>query len=745
MSNATDSKGASVLGSVPESWHAQQTPDAAVDYDAQAKRLIFGNGIVSREFSIDGGLRTVSYLYAPSGKNLVSNHPTALSDECTLVLDDARCAIGTTDSAGFCFAGYDTVPEGEGTVLRIRLENDRTIVRGDLLLTLHYALFPGKPYLLKWLTLENRGGSPVHVKAVAPEVLTMPQPAGVLRFVEPTFLHRPARFHSPNSSVRFRYYEKRYVSNSATPLFFLDRHSQVLSTGLAMINDYANVVDGGMGEICPAEGGGIIESHGNGKPPVVSSYYGVGPDTDLAPGASFTSFRTYECFFTGSLADGSLAFCDMILDLFPWTRESYLTFLLHGHADATGCRRTMDLAADLGFEFWKGSVGTFIGKQDGLFALNSRVFPGGASEARELVRYGHAKGLRVSAYVGLMWALWSAGESTLFRQEDWYLRLADGTRFMNDERPTGVCMASGWGAYVHERCSELVRELELDALETDGPYDGFLCHAPNHCHRSPAESQYLQWEAQRRFFNEFRDRGTIIVAPQGINAIMQGNSGTCCGAEGWQIQDGNMEQMYDAWDQIVTVRQDLWYSSLILPPTCLWHSQSVWRSLQGLPPQALEHWLATNLGYGITGNFAFGVGATTEGAAEDTALLRKWLAWFKRYRSILTSNIVHLRYPDGMGIDAIMHINRHSNPPGFLLAFNPTGYQLRQSVIIPAKYVAGKQGVRLVGDAGTMELDTRREGASPGIVEGHLQPGPAIVVDLELGPREIAWYEIRPR
>lgn len=720
---------------------ASSLSGVTAEYDAKAKRLIFGNGIVSREFSTDSGFRTVGYVYTPSGKNLVSSGPDELSKECRLVLGDTRCDIGMTGGGGFRYTGYDTVPEGEGTVLRVRLENDKSSVRGDLVLTLHYALFPGKPYLLKWFALDNRGESPVHVKAAVPEVLTMPQPAGVLRFVEPTFLHRPARFHSPNSSVRFRYYEKRYVSNSATPLFFLDRHSQSLSTGFAMINDYANVVDGGLGEICPAEGGGIIESHGNGKPPMVSSYYGVGPDTVLAPGASFVSFRTYECFFTGSLADGSLAFCDMILDLFPWTRKSYLTFLLHGHADAAGCRRTMDLAAELGFEFWKGGFGTFVGKQDGLFQLNSKVFPGGAPEARELLRYGHARGLKVSAYVGLMWAMWNIGESALLQEKDWYLRLADGTKFMNDERPTGACMASGWGAYVHERCLELVQELELDALETDGPYDGFLCYAQNHLHRSPAESQYLQWETQRRFFNEFRDKGIIIVAPQGINAIMQGNSGTCCGAEGWQIQDGNMEQMYDAWDQIITVRQDLWYTSQILPPTCLWHSQSVWRSLQGLPPQALEHWLATNLGYGVTGNFAFGAGATME----DTAPLQKWLAWFKRYRSILTSNIVHLRYPDGMSIDAIMHVNRRSNPPGFLLAFNPTGYKLRQSLIIPAKYVAGEQGVRLVGDAGAIELDTRREGVSPGILEGNLQPGPAIVLELELDPREIAWYEVWPR
>ena len=39
------------------------------------------------------------------------------------------------------------------------------------------------------------------------------------------------------------------------------------------------------------------------------------------------------------------------------------------------------------------------------------------------------------------------------------------------------------------------------------------------------------------------------------------------------------------------------------------------------------------------------------------AVVKKWVGFYKRHREILESDIIHLRRPDGRGLDGIMHVN----------------------------------------------------------------------------------------
>ena len=46
-------------------------------------------------------------------------------------------------------------------------------------------------------------------------------------------------------------------------------------------------------------------------------------------------------------------------------------------------------------------------------------------------------------------------------------------------------------------------------------------------------------------------------------------------------------------------------------------------------------------------------------------MVSKWVTWFKQYRKILNSDIVHVRRPDLVGLDAMLHVNSSestSNP-----------------------------------------------------------------------------------
>ncbi len=60
----------------------------------------------------------------------------------------------------------------------------------------------------------------------------------------------------------------------------------------------------------------------------------------------------------------------------------------------------------------------------------------------------------------------------------------------------------------------------------------------------------------------------------------------------------------------------------------------------------------------------------------------------KTYREILTSDIIHIRRPDGQTLDSFMHANAAllAATPGFALVFNPTTAAINASMAFPLYY-----------------------------------------------------------
>ena len=53
-------------------------------------------------------------------------------------------------------------------------------------------------------------------------------------------------------------------------------------------------------------------------------------------------------------------------------------------------------------------------------------------------------------------------------------------------------------------------------------------------------------------------------------------------------------------------------------------------------------------------------------------MVQRVVKWFKKYRAILESDIIHIRRADGRDLDYMMHVNPELKEKGFLLVFNPT-------------------------------------------------------------------------
>ncbi|MBK7599629.1 MAG: hypothetical protein IPJ07_14355 [Acidobacteria bacterium] len=57
---------------------------------------------------------------------------------------------------------------------------------------------------------------------------------------------------------------------------------------------------------------------------------------------------------------------------------------------------------------------------------------------------------------------------------------------------------------------------------------------------------------------------------------------------------------------------------------------------------------------------------------ETKAVVIKWVQWFKKYRDILESDVIHVRRADGRNLDAVLHVNPSLPVKGLAMVFNPT-------------------------------------------------------------------------
>jgi hypothetical protein len=60
--------------------------------------------------------------------------------------------------------------------------------------------------------------------------------------------------------------------------------------------------------------------------------------------------------------------------------------------------------------------------------------------------------------------------------------------------------------------------------------------------------------------------------------------------------------------------------------------------------------------------------------------------WYKKYREILNSDIIHLRRADGRDWDGIMHVNPQLKNKALLMLYNPTNERITRIINLPLYY-----------------------------------------------------------
>ncbi|MCX6928315.1 MAG: hypothetical protein NT154_34670, partial [Verrucomicrobia bacterium] len=105
-------------------------------------------------------------------------------------------------------------------------------------------------------------------------------------------------------------------------------------------------------------------------------------------------------------------------------------------------------------------------------------------------------------------------------------------------------------------------------------------------------------------------------------------------------------------------------------------------------------------------------------------LVKKWVTFYKAHREVLSADIIHLRRPNGLSWDGILHANPEGKEKGLLMLYNPLGSAIEETVRVPVYYTGLRNAVvvrDLDGKTTSLKIDGDYNLALPVIIpaRGH--------------------------
>ncbi|MFZ4779109.1 MAG: hypothetical protein ACOYM3_27415, partial [Terrimicrobiaceae bacterium] len=361
------------------------------------------------------------------------------------------------------------------------------------------------------------------------------------------------------------------------------------------------------------------------------------------------------------------------------------------------------------------------------YELRAEIFPKGWDDVRNLTDYAHGKGLQMSYYT-IYVNTWRGGDwPDVLKRNDWELRWAE------DDKSSrwGVTLdpATGWGSFVNRKIEDSIVRGGFDAWHLDGPYYGDICVAENRGYLPGGPNQPLAWDQQVEFYCRMRARNIHGEAAQGFQAMAHGMSRiTTTG-----YNEGDFGEVA-IWEQIASNRKAAYgFTRLYRPeaavnwiPVMPWSHKADAPSLMPLEEHVEEYdaYLANVYGYGFEG--APFLRVAFDGPM-SRAVVGRWLGFWKAHADFFKEGtLLHVREPDGIHVDAVLHLITGKTPRALLVAYNPAGHE--QSARFDLSLLEG-MGVSLDG------------WIQPG--EGSSQGVDIRQVEARVPARNAVWIELR--
>lgn len=535
-----------------------------------------------------------------------------------------------------------------------------------------YEIYDGAPIISKFIEIRNQGSQAIVVNKFTTELLAMTETAPKVCYGEPFEARRlnaqPGRF-----TANYR----KEPSSVDAPREFIDRFTQ-----LFVVTDYAM---GGTMEAMkdnpavqwtfdhPQYEQTGIRYYGMYKPALLRVAPPLEPTIPIAKGSTWHSFTTYEMLRHGSDNERrGLEECRFWRLMAPWSQENPI--LMHVRdASPEAVRAAIDQCAEVGFEMVIMTFGS------GFNILDQT--PEYLDKMAELNDYAKSKGIALGGYSLLASRGGKASDLTISPKTGKpATNLEDGAFF-----GPSPCIATDWGTWYFSSIREFFKKTGMNVFENDGAYPGDVCTSMEHSgHRGYGDSQYAQWQRISDFYNWCRAEGIYLNVPDW--SFLLGASKTPMGyvETNWSLPRAYQEiierqNIYDGtWQKTPTM-------GFMFVPLTQYHGGGAAATIEPLD-EHLDHYerrLQNLFGAGVQACFR---GPRLYDTPRTKEMVSRWVGFYKKYRGILDSDIVHLRRPDGQDWDGLMHVNPKLSQKGFISIYNPTDKEIRRTITVPLYY-----------------------------------------------------------
>ena len=637
---------------------------AEIRHDRQRNELTLRNGLIARTIRLTPNAATTAFDNMTTGEALLR----AVAPEAEVEINGKTFAIGgLTGQPNLAFLRRDWIEAMKSdpkafqferfeigkTAERMVWKRGRRSTGGDwpaagVSLTLwfvppagelpsvkvavHYELYDGAPLISKWLTIHNTGTQPIRINSFKSEIL---------RTVEAESQVDPSpEWRRPRLTVLTDFaFGGMSVASLHRAVFWMDDPA------------YKTQVNYELKTPC------LLEV----KPP-------LGPDVDIAAGAVFTGIRAFELLHDNDDRERQgLAVRKLYRLMSPWATENPLMLHLTS-TDPKVVYPAIDQAAECGFEMVILSFGSGLNMED--------VSPENIAKFKAFREYANGKGLELGGY-SLLASRRISDEHDVINPKT---GKTGGAIFGNSP-----CLESRWGQEYFAKLKKFISETGFNLLEHDGNYPGDACASTTHPgHRGLSDSQWTQYRRITEFYRWCRAQGIYLNVPD--NYFLAGSNKV-----GMGYRETNWSLPRD--QQHIHARQNLFDGTWLKTPSMGWmfvplvqyHGGGAAATIEPLREHLAdyEQHLANNLGYGAQACYR---GPRLYDSPETKAAVIKWVNWFKKYRDILESDVIHIRRADGRNLDAVLHVKPTLPIKGLAMIYNPGDETLEQEIVLPLYY-----------------------------------------------------------
>ena len=656
------------------------TAKAAVYKSQDGRDLILYNGLVKRSFRISPNVACIEYKNMVNGQQLLR----AVKPEAIIKIDGKEVNVGglygqkenaylkpewvdqfVQHETDFQFIKY-TISEIQpvinwkatgwamnkkqpaGKTLGFYYQSNTPALKG-LEVKISYEIYDGLPLIAKFLSIENKTDKSFKLDRVINEVLAVVEE-------ESTVVGKPEQILKQHGL----YVETNYAFNNAMRYNISDqtKHWKTDSAYTSQVNyEYQT-------------------------PCLLEVYPDKAPGIELKPNEVFYSVRSYELLMDSYDRERQgLAIRKMYFTIAPWTTENPIFMHLVSKNDDQ-VKLAIDQCAATGYEALILSFGSHLNMEDSS-SMNIQKW-------KSLAAYAHDKKVRIGGY-------------SLFSSRK--ISPDDDVIDPNTGKPGGAffgnapCFGSKWGLAYRDKIKYFFEQTGFDIWENDGPYPGDLCASKSHPgHNGLDDSQWRQMEIQKGLYRWLNERGVYINAPDwyfldGTNKI------------GIGYREVNFSLPRE--NQMILNRQNIFDGTWDKTPSMSWGFVPLTRYQGGGPEAVLEplHEHLKDYEQLMMQYYGAGVQACYRGprlydTEETKQTVIKVINWYKKYRDILNSDIIHIRRADGRDWDGILHVNPSLKTKGLLMLYNPLDKPITRTIKIPLYYSGLEDRATFTGEDG---------------------------------------------